>query len=92
VLTGASLDSADFHGASLDHAIIAGADLSRARGLDQAQLDEACADGRTRLPPGLAAKGCSARLMVHVSPPLPPAPPIPPPAPGAPRFLAEAER
>jgi len=55
--------------------------------LDQDQLDDACADGRTRVPAGLSARICAARLMIHMSPPLPPAPPIPPGPPPAPRFL-----
>jgi len=77
VLAGGDFEGADFKGASLDHAILAGADLSHARGLEQAQLDQACADARTRVPSGLTVKLCSARLLIHTPPPLPPAPPVP---------------
>ena len=83
ILAGASFDGADFKGARLDHTILAGADLSRANGLEQVQLDDACADGHTRVPAKLTAKLCAARMLVHTPPPLPPAPPIP----GAPRYL-----
>jgi hypothetical protein len=57
-LLGAVFDGADFSRASLDHADLRGADLSRARGLEQEQLDEACADLTTRLPPGLHPHEC----------------------------------
>ena len=86
ILTGATFEGADFHDAELNHAILAGADLSHARGLEQDQLDEACADGRTRLPPGLTAKTCAARVMARAWP-LPPAPPPPPVPPAKPRYL-----
>lgn len=76
----ADFDGADFRSATLAGAIIAGADLSRARGLTQEQLDEACADGRTKAPPGLTARTCHHLPMprVVVSIPQPPAPPKPP--------------
>lgn len=57
-LLGADFDGANFSRASLDHADLRGADLSRARGLEQEQIDEACADLTTRLPPGLHAHEC----------------------------------
>jgi Pentapeptide repeats (8 copies) len=57
-LTAAVFDGADFSRASLDHADLRGADLSRARGLEQEQIDGACADLTTRLPPGLHPHEC----------------------------------
>ena len=47
-LTGANLDGADLTGADL-----AGAVLTRARGLTQAQVDDAFCDALTVIPPGL---------------------------------------
>jgi hypothetical protein len=59
----ADLSYAVFHeanltGANLDRANIAGADLAAARGLTQAQVDSACGDARTHLPPGLRVHVC----------------------------------
>ncbi len=54
----ANLTRADFTGAKLSITSIKGADLSTATGLTQAQLDRACADIDTKLPPGLTAKFC----------------------------------
>jgi hypothetical protein len=65
--------------------MIAGADLSRARGLTQEQLDDACGDSRTRLPSGLVARCSSGRITpprIHIAVPTPPA---------APRYLVEVE-
>ena len=95
-LTGARFDGADLREADLTQAVLAGADLSRARGLTQDQLDDACADGRTRVPPGLVAKACSSggagRLLVKMVPPMPPIPPVPVgPIPVKPRFLIAGE-
>jgi uncharacterized protein YjbI with pentapeptide repeats len=58
-LAHAKVDDADFSGADLSITSIKGTDLSRARGLTQAQLDRACADSDTRVPAGLKAKTCS---------------------------------
>ena len=63
-LTGANLDqaklaNADLTGAKLGFASIKGADLSSARGLTQSQLDNACADAKTKLPRGLHPVVCS---------------------------------
>ncbi len=52
-LKDADLNGADLTGAILSTAQIQGADLSTAIGLTQAMVDRACADGRTKLPPGL---------------------------------------
>jgi hypothetical protein len=86
----ADFDGADFRSAELTGAIIAGADLSRARGLTQEQLDSACADNRTKAPPGLTARSCHhfpiPRMAVAI-----PNPPAPPPPPKPPRYLVGAE-
>jgi uncharacterized protein YjbI with pentapeptide repeats len=63
-LTGANLahsnlSGADLTGAVLDITSIKGTDLSRAKGLTQPQLDQACADTETKVPAGLRAKSCS---------------------------------
>jgi hypothetical protein len=52
-LRGASLGGANLINASLRGANLSGADLSGARGLTQAQLDEACGNANTKLPEGL---------------------------------------
>lgn len=61
---GADFTRANFAGADLtrmnfEDADLSGADLRHARGLTQAQLDEACGDPRTRLPPGLRVERCN---------------------------------
>lgn len=61
----ATLVGAHFGGANLSRANLAGANLSgaeldRARGLTQRQLDAACGDQFTRLPPGLRVSPCAA--------------------------------
>ena len=55
---GTYLEGADFSGARLDGTNLSGAEMGRARGLSQAQLNRACGDGATRLPPGLRVPGC----------------------------------
>jgi len=62
-LSGANFLDADFDGADLTGAVltvtsIKGAQLDRARGLTQDQLNAACGDAQTRLPPGLTVKVC----------------------------------
>ena len=57
-LRGASFSGAVVTGASFDGANIAGADLRQAEGLTQAQLDQACGDGRTRVPQGMQVRRC----------------------------------
>ncbi|MEJ0024182.1 MAG: pentapeptide repeat-containing protein [Alphaproteobacteria bacterium] len=59
----AVLQRADFSGADLekvafDRADISGANFIGARNLTQRQLHNACGDGETRLPPGLAVAPC----------------------------------
>jgi uncharacterized protein YjbI with pentapeptide repeats len=58
-LAHAKVDNADFAGADLSIASLKGTDLTRARGLTQAQLDRACADAETKVPAGLKAKTCN---------------------------------
>lgn len=67
-LTGANLDGVDLSGADLAGADLTGAtivgaklfrtDFSKAKGLTQSQLDSACGDASTKLPPGLFARRC----------------------------------
>lgn len=52
-LSGAVLENADFAGAILLDTDIGNADLSRAKGLVQVQINKTRADAKTRLPPGL---------------------------------------
>jgi uncharacterized protein YjbI with pentapeptide repeats len=52
-LKDADLSGADVTGAIFSTAQIQGADLSTVKGLTQAMLDRACADGRTKVPQGL---------------------------------------
>ena len=58
-LAHARLDGADLTGARLTITSIKGADLHRAKGLTQAQVDQACGDAETRLPAKLRVKTCS---------------------------------
>ncbi len=57
-LQGASLWMADLRGADLRGANLEGATLIRAKDLTQKQLDEACGDTETKLPPGLSIEQC----------------------------------
>lgn len=59
----ASFRHADFTGADVtrmnfEDADIAGADLRNAEGLTQAQLNAACGDRLTRVPPGMRVRAC----------------------------------
>jgi uncharacterized protein YjbI with pentapeptide repeats len=58
-LAHAKLDDADFTGANLSITSFKGTDLTRAKGLSQKQLDQACGDAATKLPKGLTVKTCS---------------------------------
>jgi uncharacterized protein YjbI with pentapeptide repeats len=58
-LAHARLDGADLSGARLTITSIRGADLSHARGLTQAQVNQACGDAATKLPAPLRVKTCS---------------------------------
>jgi uncharacterized protein YjbI with pentapeptide repeats len=55
---GTYLEGANLRGAHLEGANFSGAEMDRAVGLTQAQLNEACGDDTTRLPRGLHVKGC----------------------------------
>jgi uncharacterized protein YjbI with pentapeptide repeats len=57
-LSGAVLKNADLTGAKLILANIQGADLSTAKGLTQAQINYACGDDTTKLPPRLHVQFC----------------------------------
>ncbi|MDH3920535.1 MAG: pentapeptide repeat-containing protein, partial [Rhodospirillales bacterium] len=58
---GAVLRQVELAGARLDGADLSGAWLADATGLTQAQLDRACGDRRTKLPPGLTVAPCPAQ-------------------------------
>ena len=57
-LAHAKLDGADMTGARLTITSLKGTDLSRAIGLTQAQLDQACGDAETKVPEGLSVRTC----------------------------------
>lgn len=58
-LAHAKLDGADFSGANLSITSFKGTDLRAAKGLTQAQLNQACSDKDTKLPKGMTPKICS---------------------------------
>jgi len=55
---GTYLQGADFRGAILQGANFSGAEMDGARGLTQAQLNQACGDPSTHLPRGLRIPAC----------------------------------
>jgi uncharacterized protein YjbI with pentapeptide repeats len=55
---GTYLHGADFSGAILDGTNFSGAEMGRAKGLNQSQLNRACGDEATELPRGLRIKSC----------------------------------
>lgn len=55
---GVYLEGANLAGARLDGTNFSGAEMARARGLSQAQLNRACGDLDTKLPPGLRIPRC----------------------------------
>ena len=57
-LVGAYLGGANFRGAKLNGVNIAGAEMDKAVGLTQRQLDGACGDEKTQLPPRLHVPAC----------------------------------
>ncbi len=57
-LAGAKMDGADLTGARLSITSFLGTDLSKTKGLTQAQLNVACSDGKTKLPAGLKIHTC----------------------------------
>ncbi|MBS0471520.1 MAG: pentapeptide repeat-containing protein [Proteobacteria bacterium] len=58
-LAHANLDGADLSGAIMDITSIKGTDLTKAKGLTQKQLDQACGDRDTRAPAGLTVHICT---------------------------------
>ncbi len=58
-LAHADVDGADFSGAKLNITSFKGTDLTKAKGLTQAQLDKACGDADTKAPAGLHVPVCS---------------------------------
>jgi uncharacterized protein YjbI with pentapeptide repeats len=57
-LAGAKMDGADLTGATTSITSFLGTDLRHVKGLTQKQLDVACSDTATRLPPGLHIHTC----------------------------------
>jgi uncharacterized protein YjbI with pentapeptide repeats len=58
-LAHANLDGADMTGAITTITSFKGTDLTRAKGLTQAQLNAACGDAETKVPSGLTVHTCS---------------------------------
>jgi uncharacterized protein YjbI with pentapeptide repeats len=57
-MAGAKMEGADMTGAKTSITSFLGTDLRKVKGLTQAQLDVACSDAKTRLPPGLKIHAC----------------------------------
>src|SRR5471032_867511 len=57
-LAGAKMDGADLTGAKTSITSFLGTDLTHVKGLTQAQLNVACSDAATKLPPGLKIHTC----------------------------------
>jgi uncharacterized protein YjbI with pentapeptide repeats len=57
-LAGARMDGADLTGAKTAITSFLGTDLRHVKGLTQKQLDAACGDAKTLLPPGLKVHTC----------------------------------
>ena len=57
-LVGTYLEGANFRGANLSGVNFSGAEMDRATGLTQSQLNEACGDEATTLPRGLRLRSC----------------------------------
>lgn len=57
-LAGAKMDGADLTGATTSITSFLGTDLRHVKGLTQAQLNVACGDAATKLPPGLHVHTC----------------------------------
>ena len=58
-LAGAKMDGADLTGAKTSITSFLGTDLTKVKGLTQKQLDVACGDAKTKLPPGLRVHTCN---------------------------------
>lgn len=61
-LAGAKLDGADLTGAKTSITSFLGTDLTKVIGLTQQQLDVACGDAKTKLPPDCASTPASKRV------------------------------
>ena len=57
-LSGAKMDGADLTGAKTSITSFLSTDLRKVKGLTQKQLDVACGDNKTQLPPGLKIHSC----------------------------------
>ena len=57
-LSGAKMNGADLTGAKTSITSFLGTDLRKVKGLTQKQLDIACGNAKTRLPPGLKVHTC----------------------------------
>lgn len=57
-LAGAKMNGADLTGARTSITSFLGTDLRQVKGLTQAQMNVACGDDKTRLPPGLIIHRC----------------------------------
>jgi uncharacterized protein YjbI with pentapeptide repeats len=57
-LVGTYLEGANFRGANLSGVNFSGAEMDRAVGLTQSQLNQACGDDSTTLPRGLRLRSC----------------------------------
>jgi uncharacterized protein YjbI with pentapeptide repeats len=57
-LAGAKLEGADFTGARFVGTQLQSTDISKAKGLTSPQLQPACANGDTRMPPGISRPWC----------------------------------
>jgi uncharacterized protein YjbI with pentapeptide repeats len=57
-LAGSKMDGADLTGAKMSITSFLGTDLTKVKGLTQKQLDVACGDAATKLPPGLKVHIC----------------------------------
>ena len=57
-LAGANMEGADVTGAGTSITSFLGTDLRHVKGLTQKQLDVACGDAKTQLPPGLHVHTC----------------------------------
>ena len=55
---GTFLEGSNFNGARLHGANFSGAEMRRVSGLSQAQLNTACGDSSTQLPPGMRIPAC----------------------------------
>lgn len=57
-MAGAKMNGADLTGAKTSITSFLGTDLRKVKGLTQKQLNVACSDSHTRLPPGLKIRTC----------------------------------